>query len=104
MAGVRDLPAAVRAPDHSEQQLLRAPACAGDAVREERRPELRALRRARAATVRVLLEQVERAAPAVDDHATERRAPDADRRGGDTGGRGARDEPRAVVPSSGGVR
>jgi hypothetical protein len=54
----------------------------GLAVGEQRRPVVRALSMAGAATAPVFLEQVERAASAVDRDATQGRARDADRSGG----------------------
>src|SRR5437763_8714837 len=101
MAGVGDLLAAVRTPGGSEQRLVRAGTSDGLATAEERRPVRRALPVAGTATVPVLLEQVERAALAVDDDATERRLRDADlgRTGGTTGG--ARHKGGAVRPRRG---
>src|SRR6266516_2930412 len=95
MAGVVDLLAAVGAPGRSEQELPRTGASYGLAVGEQRRPEGRALSIAGAETVSVLLEQVEGAALAVDDDATQRRACNAHTSGGDTG-RGARGDCGAV--------
>ena len=101
MAGVGDLLAAVCAPDRSEQKLPRTGASHGLAVGEQRRPEGRALAIAGAATVSVLLEEVEGAALAVDDDATQRRARNAQTSGGDTR-RGARGDCGAV--RRGGIR
>src|SRR5438876_6758767 len=101
MAGVGDLLAAVCAPGCPEQQLLRAAASYGPAVGEQRRPELGALSIAGAAIVSVLLEEVEGAALAVDDDATQRRARNAQTRGSDAGG-GARGDCGAV--RRGGIR
>src|SRR5437867_2220016 len=97
MARVGDLLAAVGAPSRSEQRLPRPGTSHGPAVGEEPGPVRRAQSVAGAATVSVLLEQVERAALAVDDDATQRRARDADPGGGDTG-RGARSDWGAVRP------
>src|SRR6266516_3578326 len=95
MARVGDLSAAVRTPACSEQRLLRAGTSHGLAVGDQRRPVRRALSVTGTAMVPVLLEQVERAALAVDDDTTELRARDADP--GRTGGTaGARHGSRAV--------
>src|SRR5438128_1655145 len=93
MARVGDLLAAVCAPGRSEQ-LPRTGASRGLAVGEQRRPEGRALA-AGAATVSVLLEEVEGAALAVDDDATQRRARNAQTSVGDTR-RGTRGDCGAV--------
>src|SRR5947207_12925655 len=102
MARVGDLLAAVGAPDRSEQRLPRAAASDGLAVGEQWRPERRALSVAGAAPVSVLLEQVERAAVAVDEDASQLRARDSYPGGGDDTARGARSNGGAVWP--GGVR
>src|SRR5206468_6971740 len=67
MARVGDLLAAVCPPGRSEQRLLQAGTSDGFPVGEQRRPERRALSVAGAASVLVLLEQIERATLAVDD-------------------------------------
>src|SRR2546423_8021975 len=78
MARVGDLLAAIRTPRRPEERLLRTGTSPGLAAAEKRRPVGRAGSGAGAATVLVLLEQVERAALAVDQDAAERRARDAD--------------------------
>src|SRR5439155_13469480 len=78
MARVGDLLAAVCAPGRSEKRLLQAGTSDGLPVRDQRRPEGRALSVAGDASVLVLLEQVERATLAVDDDAAQPRARDAD--------------------------
>src|SRR6059058_5951833 len=97
MAPVDDLLAAVCAPGRSEQRLLRAGTSDGLAVGEQRRPVRRAWSVASAASVLVLLEQVERATLAVDHDAAEPRARDADpgRTGGTAGARHGRRAVRA---------
>src|SRR6266516_6143508 len=98
MASVGDLFTAVCTLGHSEQRPLHTGTSQRLAVGEQRRSLLRAPSIAGAATVLVLLEQVERAAPAVDEDATEPRVRDADLgRGGDAV-RGARLDGRAVRP------